>query len=781
MRLGIACALLLAFVVSVRTPHPERAGPVARLDPPAEVPLTAVQLLARRLHTGDLLDRQDAAYALAAYGPDAAAAIPELLGALDSVALRRPAEQALLTLGPPGWEALEDHRPGWYRWRMAQAALGKWAALPEAQAGLVDLGDAVLPWPRLPVQEFAFGLGVKYPFGPRVFRVAPSPLAVPALMLALGNSDPHQRMLVAERLETLGPLATPAIPALLAVLDDPWPLQEPPALGGGIYTRYGPTYSVRISAVQALLATGSAGADALARDGLARLIAGLQTDNFDVRLHTGRALALLGPLALPAAPRLAAEMRRARREDERLTENPFAEAMFALGPDAVPALAPLLDDGNDAVRAEALRVISNLGPRARPHIGLVRALLRPSRRPCAAGTVLARIAPDDPATVAELSAAVQYDGHPDAIEALGLLGPRARAAVPILIEWLARLRQDYRPALTALERIGLTRAEVAARIRAVALAAPALAWLPAEGPPGQAYLRDLATRQEPRSRLGVAHLLCQLHPDLARHAVPVFVEYLETIPRPQLGDTTLTDVVATLSQLGPEARPALPAVRAHLDNEDALPWTAPLLARLEPLDPAVVPTLLALLAYPEHHQRHRAAEELGRLGPAARRALPSLERALSDEVNEVRSFALVALLRITNDHDRYAPRLRRAVADTPSVSAALAALGREWPWTQAALLDALRRPAHRLHPQEAWPHFSGRTESAAIQVAAARALAAWGPAARPAVPELVRLLEAEMVQRPSVRDRDLVTACANTLAAVGPRPARPCRVCTTSR
>src|SRR4029077_3587787 len=103
----------------------------------------------------------------------------------------------------------------------------------------------------------------------------------------------------------------PAVDPLIALLEDPWPLQLPPELRdlGGYSSYSGPTYSVRIAAVKALLAIGPPAEEALRRDGVPHLTAGLQTVSLDVRLHTARALTLLGPRALPAATVLVPELR----------------------------------------------------------------------------------------------------------------------------------------------------------------------------------------------------------------------------------------------------------------------------------------------------------------------------------------------------------------------------------------------------------------------------------------------------------------------------------------
>jgi HEAT repeat protein len=816
MRHAIACALMFVFCAGCSTRQPgtpqmpppiqnEEPAPVGP-EPLSEPPLPAAQELARRLTTGDILDRQDAAFALATLGKDAEEAVPALTAALDSVSLREPATQALLAVGPRGWHALLSRsNEEWVRERVRRAAQPNGEAFREFAEAVGERSEALVPLPRLELYKLQLKA---YPVFTEPLPVRPSPLTLPFLIRALRDPDDYAvRMLAAERLEQLGPLARPAIDALIEVLEDPWPLQAPqapPQFGGyaGISVYHGPNHSVRIAAVKALLAIGPPGEEALVRDGIPRLVAGLQTDNLDVRWHTALALARMGPRALPAAPHLVRQLRTSYGKA-------FSEALSAIGPEVVPMLAPLLEDSNEEVRSVALGVISDLGPGAQADSNRVRIVLRTSKRSTrafAAG-VLARIAPDDPTTVEALQDAVKYDACWAAIEALGRLGPRARLAVPVLEALLGtENEQDHRIA-HALQEIGMSRAEVAKKLAAAYRRCPIPDWIKNYGQDdaaGRFLLELLKTERSPFPRLDYARQLCEIGPDFAKRAMPVLMEFLD-IPierradhrtnAPRLFEYSLQtlrqagpvaadaipvlvrhldgprpwEIAETLRDLGPIAHGAIPFLRSRARQEKALPWAAPLLARLAPTDPEVVPALMALLAYPDPSSRQRAAEELGRIGPAARQAVPRLERVLSDEAARVRMFASAALIRITGDQGPHAQRLRAAVRDTPSAAWAIATLGDDWPWTITALRAALGHPAPRLNRDEiGYSYQPGQPVASIVQLAAARALAEIGPSARSAMPDLIRILHEQSRRLPSLRDDDLVGACAKALGVLAP-------------
>ena len=173
---------------------------------------------------------------------------------------------------------------------------------------------------------------------------------------------------------------------------------------------------------------------------------------------------------------------------------------------------------------------------------------------------------------------------------------------------------------------------------------------------------------------------------------------------------------------------------------------------------------VARLAHNETWVRRNAAEELSRLGPAARPAVPALVRAAVDVEEPVRKSAASALEKIDPDWpagpeaEHAAPALVKALGSRftdvwqtasfllgrigrPAIPPLLDALADRWQDTRQAVVA---RTLGRIGPAAAAavPALADEltSEHAHVREAAAEALAQIGPAAEPAVPALVRLL-----------------------------------------
>jgi HEAT repeat protein len=244
-------------------------------------------------------------------------------------------------------------------------------------------------------------------------------------------------------------------------------------------------------------------------------------------------------------------------------------------------------------------------------------------------------------------------------------------------------------------------------------------------------------------------------------------------------------VAQAIGAIGPEARAAVPVLRRFMNYDHDLPWATAALARIAPSDPDLVPALTALLRYQNVGDRLWSAEELGRLGPAARAAVPYLEAIFREEEPRLHGkgnenywrahFVMTvagALLRITGDEKRLVPVLLHGARSHHKYSV-LGGLAADHPWAMSALLEALR------------------SSDRGIQSEAIEALAQAGSAAKVAVPELTRLLRAEMdrprprlgagpillamiLPEPDARQvdelfgRDRLQSLSSTLAAIGP-------------
>ncbi|MHC4506691.1 MAG: HEAT repeat domain-containing protein, partial [Planctomycetota bacterium] len=197
-----------------------------------------------------------------------------------------------------------------------------------------------------------------------------------------------------------------------------------------------------------------------------------------------------------------------------------------------------------------------------------------------------------------------------------------------------------------------------------------------------------------------------------------------------------------------------------------LPALFPLSARAaEPSDKPErqpdVDELVSRLKDSSARTRYPAAKALGELGPAAKKAVPALARAVADEDESVRAQAAHALGEIGPEAKGAVPALARAVGDKyrsvrAQAAQALGEIGPEAKGAVLALRRALTDSKSNVRQQAAWAlgEIGPEAKSAALQLANSlrdsdeevRRWAAWalgkiGPAARPAVPALTRALE----------------------------------------
>ncbi len=164
---------------------------------------------------------------------------------------------------------------------------------------------------------------------------------------------------------------------------------------------------------------------------------------------------------------------------------------------------------------------------------------------------------------------------------------------------------------------------------------------------------------------------------------------------------------------------------------------------------AAVPGLIDLALTTTGDARQMAFASLARIGAAARPAVPALIELLTDKDEEARTYAVVVLGRIGPGARAAVPALLKLQRSTPGarrhVIDALAAIGEAPDEALGAVLKGLKDP------------------DVAVRFAAVRACAAFGPKAKAAVPDLIRLLDDE-VNAGDVSPRPVVYA----LGKVGP-------------
>ena len=230
-------------------------------------------------------------------------------------------------------------------------------------------------------------------------KLAPEPLAVlPTLTAGLRDENRDVRNAAGQALAETG---TPAVPALIQALDDKDPT------------------TVRLAA-QAL---GEIGPEA--KDAVPGLTRALGSKDVEVRLNVVRALAKMGAEAASAVPEL---IKCVEGSNEGDLPEVAAYALGEIGP------------GARAAEPALIRLLKNKKGDAQGHRG------------ANAATALGAIGASSSEAIAALSDGVREDfnndGRPSVplpcAEALGRLGAPAKTAIPVLVEDMRRIEDQYK-------------------------------------------------------------------------------------------------------------------------------------------------------------------------------------------------------------------------------------------------------------------------------------------------------------------------------------------------
>lgn len=385
--------------------------------------------------------RLDAAWALGQVGTEASSAVPVLVESLKSEdwELREAATSALQRIAPDSPVVADAVVQTWMaamrtadrRQRdAAVAVLGRMGARAAQAAPL--LAELV----EDPTSGAARSLAQMGP------AAAP---AVPALTKALANSEVHVRQQAADALGRIGPTARPAVLALIAALKDQdaevrW--RAAVAIG-----QIGANDSGGVAALAALLKDNDAQvrdrvAEALGRIGQSSdQVRGLLEDASRAEKARDRvwplfALALTGPRSASTVLALA-NMLSLDEKPVRLTVCAVLGRLGMLAKPAVPSLAELAIDKDDAVSQAAIEALGNLGliaAEAVPTLSVAltdRNLFVRRRAAVALGQIGAGSSVAVPALVGRLSDDSEQVVAA-CIEALGRIGPQAGESVECL-------------------------------------------------------------------------------------------------------------------------------------------------------------------------------------------------------------------------------------------------------------------------------------------------------------------------------------------------------------
>jgi HEAT repeat protein len=544
--------------------------------------------LAAGLASGSADEQVAAADALADLGPAAAAALPQLVTALESkdAALRWHAARALGVIGSEkAVDGLRKHAADENAMVRAQAiyALARLQAKDEASLAAII---ARLTDPDAQVRRTAVG-ALRYLQADRT-------KTFPLIIKVLEDSDPS---VIMPALHTLAEGGAEVVPALIEALDH----KE---------ARYWTT-----------LILAEIGPDAKAA--VPALVKTLVDERPEVRIQTLVALGEIGPAARPAAAAAIKSL------DDEYVSVRYAAA-FALGrmgdPTASAALAKATASDDAFLKLVATWAAAMIEPQNQEKVAAAIDLLvagltdeQAMHREVAARGLIELNQPDKvskeiDALVPKLSGE-QMDQFASAFAALGI------KIVPRCVELLPDPARRER-ALRVLAKLG-PQAEPAV---------PALV----------ALLAD----ESPKVKTEVLFVLGAIGPK-AVAAVEPATKLLADKDR----DVMLT-AAYVLGKIGPEAKAATPELKKLLQSDDELVkltgvWA---LLRMDMRDDEyvkyAVPAMAAALKNEKVYIRVEAAMTLGDLGVAAASALPALEAAQADPSPAVRGAATAAIQKI---------------------------------------------------------------------------------------------------------------------------------------
>jgi HEAT repeat protein len=499
------------------------------------------------------------------------------------------------------------------------------------------------------------------------------------------------------------------------------------------------------------------------------LAAALASDNSNVRAAAAEVLAVAGPRAAPAGPKLEEVIRKtypdefdpkaAPRRDG--PEAAYWKALAATGAPAVPHVAKLLDHKNLQVRSLAARALGEIGPPAKPAADALKKALQDTTINVAAeaavALVLIGLPPDEP--LALLKRALDEPNEGVAAYAIGAL-PRAGPAGKSLIPH-------------ALGKLNAPNSLTKYAALALALEVP-----PEDAAKAAADIGKLATDDQPEVRRAVGRVLERLGPTGAGAA--------DALGR-ALAAETESDVrnqfVEALLAMGPGAKPALAGLLPLLANKDLTvevrAKVAGALAVADPAAPQVGAALVQAAGDADQTVRAGAAAGLGKLnplpadalaaltkmakadakdgprvaalraltaaGPLAKAAKPDLEAIAAGKQPWLALWARVALVALDGDVRKAAPTVRKALTDRGALTRAAAVEGLLLVGVAKDDLPALLRLVKDVNPP--------------TKAASARALAQLGPLAKDAVPDLVRGLDHA--------EYEVRVASAEALGAIG--------------
>jgi HEAT repeat protein len=375
--------------------------------------------------------------------------------------------------------------------------------------------------------------------------------------------------------------------------------------------------------------------------------------NRTVCAQSAAALAYLGSEAQEALPRLVVAM----NEGDTAVRLLNGDSSTKLAPARTEPLLAKLGDENPTVRLLATRTLGRIRPVPK---GVVSALSNTTTDnnpavPEGAGSDPKEV--KDERAVAALIAVLRTEQDPDdrtrAIVKIGALGPKAKAAIPILIEIL-KSPSSYPNGWLSL---GSGRATSGVP----SLVAQTLVKIgPASVPPLVDVFRS--SRCSKQARLTAVWTLTLMKPAEAVPAIPSLLRILKD-PDKEIREKALW----VFEVIGPRARVAIPSIRKALNDPSSRVRlsAARALYQVDPRNQATIPALIKCLKDRDSWTRCGAATALGSIGSKAAPAVAALTEALQEEDSDIRRAVASALGWIGPKAKQSIPALQKVAKHDP--------------------------------------------------------------------------------------------------------------------
>jgi HEAT repeat protein len=512
------------------------------------------------------------------------------------------------------------------------------------------------------------------------------------------------------------------------------------------------------------------------------------------------------------------------KNDDPKSRGNAALALSLLGPDAnevVPSLIDALGDQREDVKQGAIDALREIGPAAAAAApALVRKLGTPGPANSSADRAAEALKAIGPAAVPALINGIELQkaGHLRAARILGDFGPAAKAAVPSLIKMVnIKGGHETRASLSALGAIGpgasaavpalyecydqpsaadeesLKYGALSALIKIGARPSNSMIARLDDPDPGRCTdailrvsefgetarslagkLETLLEKPSPSVRAKAAIALLNVDPENHRF-LPALISALDSTDL-----DVLDDVISAVAKLGRGAKVAAPKLEKVIartdlirdkDDGDNLAYevsqtrvcAAEALVAIAPESGEGVAALIVLLKDAKFGEQP-AVDALGRLGPAAFPAVPALLAVARNAGGPNCVAAIRALMRIDGDHPALIPALIARLEIEPMPVDPENGVELSKVQEGVDVITIIGRLGSRALP--AVPSLvrlmeaKRDDEQSDETVAAARALGRIGPAAKAAVPTLARVLKVDT-------DRSVQVAAARALGAMG--------------